>query len=99
MVFLSFEFKLLNPNLPGSQSGPLLQPNCIWHMVLLDETFLSHDKHERLSINNMFKSCMELLSVKQCVALKLPIRVPVRFVVEERRGLMAFLKFIYFGSD
>lgn len=56
-------------------------------MVLLDETFLSHVRHERLSINNVFKSCIELLAVKQCAALKLPIRSPVCFVVVERHAL------------
>lgn len=56
-------------------------------MVLLDETLLSHVRHERLSINNVFKSCIELLSVKLCVALKLPIRSPVCFIVEEWHAL------------
>lgn len=56
-------------------------------MVLLDETVLSHVRYERLSINNVFKSCIELLSVKQCVALTLAIRAPVRLVVEERHVL------------
>lgn len=56
-------------------------------MVLLDETFVSHVRYERLSINNVFKSCIGLLSVKQCVDLKLPIRAPVLFVVEERHVL------------
>lgn len=82
-MFLSFEFKLLNPSLPGSHSGFLLNLSYFTHIVLLDETFLSHVKHERLSINNVFKSCIELLPLKQCVALKLPIRAPIRFVVED----------------
>lgn len=65
-------------------------------MVLLDETFVSRVRLERLSINNVLKSCMELLSVKQCVALKLPIRAPVHFVVEERHVLLTAYPFFFF---
>lgn len=67
-------------------------------MVLLDETFLSHVRHERLSIDNVFKSCIELLPVKQCVALKLPIRSPVCFVVVERRALTVHPFFFSFAQ-
>lgn len=56
-------------------------------MVILDGTFPRLVRYERLSINNVFKSCIGLLSVKQCVALKLAIRAPVHFVVEERHVL------------